>query len=204
MKQTAKNASPKSNAGRNHHVVEHITNALLELMDCKEFNSITVSEICEKAGVGRASFYRNFESKEDIIRKHLHNLLEEWWASYTGTTIPELVTAIFEYFYECKNIYILFYKQGLDYISLQSVKDSCGPNPNTTMPPLILPHSSPTVCSAGLRSGLSAVCRKRPKKWQSCGNAHSHSHQRCYSSDICLFCEKMLTPSSPEKLLQSS
>lgn len=129
MKQTAKNASPKSNAGRNHHVVEHITNALLELMDCKEFNSITVSEICEKAGVGRASFYRNFESKEDIIRKHLHNLLEEWWASYTGTTILELVTAIFEYFYECKNIYILLYKQGLDYISLQSVKDSCGPKP---------------------------------------------------------------------------
>lgn len=129
MIQSGKNVSPKSNEGRNLYVVEHITSGLLELMEQKPFGSISVSEICEKAGVGRASFYRNFESKEDIIRKHLHNLLEEWWAGYTGTTTPELVAAIFDYFYERKNLYIMLYKQGLAYISLQSVKDSCGPKP---------------------------------------------------------------------------
>ena len=58
-----------SNEGRNAYVIEHINEALLGLLKEKSLNEISISEICETAGVGRMSFYRNYESKEDVIKK---------------------------------------------------------------------------------------------------------------------------------------
>lgn len=60
MRQTGENVSPMSNEGRNQYVVEHITEAMLKLMKNTNFNDISISQVCEEAGVGRASFYRNF------------------------------------------------------------------------------------------------------------------------------------------------
>ena len=110
-------------------VIECITTALLNMMKKQSFESISITALTKRAGVGRVSFYRNFESKEDVIRKHLRNLLEDWWAEYKGTTTVELVQAIFEHYYKNKELSILLYKQGLAHISLQSVKDSCGAKP---------------------------------------------------------------------------
>ena len=76
MRQTVRTVSPMSNEGRNLYVVEHITDAVLKLMQTTHLNDISISQICDEAGVGRASFYRNFNSKEDIINKHLKNLLD--------------------------------------------------------------------------------------------------------------------------------
>ena len=45
----------------------YIVQALFKLMDSYEFDKISVSLIAEKAGVGRATFYRYFKSKEDVI-----------------------------------------------------------------------------------------------------------------------------------------
>lgn len=129
MKQTAKNVSPNSNEGRNLYVVEHITAALLELMEQKEFGSISISEICEKAGVGRASFYRNFKDKEDVIAKHLKALLDEWWRNESTKPEFSLVESIFEHYYKYRDLCIMLYKQGLAHISLQSIKEACGPKP---------------------------------------------------------------------------
>ena len=52
-------------------VKESITQALLILMESKDFQKITITEIVNKAGVARMSFYRNYDSKEDVILIHL-------------------------------------------------------------------------------------------------------------------------------------
>lgn len=44
-----------------------IADALFSLMKRKPFQQITVTEICEEAAVGRKTFYRNFELREDVI-----------------------------------------------------------------------------------------------------------------------------------------
>lgn len=136
MKQTSKNVSPFSNEARNTYVIEHITDALLKLLEEKSIADISISELCCLAGVGRVSFYRNFESKEDILRKHLKNLLDEWSEKYDGKenfSMSEAVfnrqEAIFEYFYQNRDLYIMLYRQGLSHISLQSIIDACGPKP---------------------------------------------------------------------------
>ena len=41
--------------------------ALYRLLEFKSFNEIKISEIINKAGISRATFYRNFNSKEDIV-----------------------------------------------------------------------------------------------------------------------------------------
>lgn len=44
-----------------------IANALKEIMIDKNFNDVTVSEICEIAGIGRRSFYRFFPDKYAVL-----------------------------------------------------------------------------------------------------------------------------------------
>ena len=44
-----------------------IADALFSLMMRKPFHQITVTEICDEAAVGRKTFYRNFDLREDVI-----------------------------------------------------------------------------------------------------------------------------------------
>ena len=54
MRQTDKTVSAMSNEGRNLYVVRHITDALLKLMQTNRLSDISISQICDEAGVGRA------------------------------------------------------------------------------------------------------------------------------------------------------
>jgi hypothetical protein len=48
-----------------------IFDALMLLMDEKPYDKITVSDISEKAGIARPTFYRNFDDKDDVIFEYL-------------------------------------------------------------------------------------------------------------------------------------
>lgn len=65
MEQKPRIVSPFSNESRNAYVVEHLTSSMLELLKEKSISEISISELCAMAGVGRTSFYRNYEEKED-------------------------------------------------------------------------------------------------------------------------------------------
>ncbi len=52
----------------NQIVRESITQALLLLMQTQPFAQINITQLVERAGVSRVSFYRNFHSVEDIIQ----------------------------------------------------------------------------------------------------------------------------------------
>jgi len=47
--------------------------ALMLLMDEKPYDKITVSDITEKAGIARPTFYRNFDDKDDVVFEYLRN-----------------------------------------------------------------------------------------------------------------------------------
>lgn len=42
--------------------------ALYKLLEFKEYEKIKISEIITKAGISRATFYRNFKNKDDIVK----------------------------------------------------------------------------------------------------------------------------------------
>ena len=132
MRQTSKNVSPFSNEARNAYVIDHITDALLNLLKDKPIGNISISELCELAGIGRASFYRNFESKEDILRGYIHKIFKEW----TGETnkkenrpLSELLDLLFVHFEKHKDFYSLLNERNLIYLLKDVVIELCGPKP---------------------------------------------------------------------------
>ncbi|WP_343209850.1 TetR/AcrR family transcriptional regulator [Anaerolentibacter hominis] len=55
-------------------VKDRLLSALLEFAGHKDWSTLTVTELIEKSGVARASFYRNFRSVEDIIEYGIHKM----------------------------------------------------------------------------------------------------------------------------------
>lgn len=56
---------------------ERIVAALTELMSEQDYASITITEITQRAGVSRMTYYRNYSSKEDILRKFMDDVGEK-------------------------------------------------------------------------------------------------------------------------------
>ena len=60
---------------------EWIEDAFYSLLQKKDYDSITVSEIAQKAGLSRRTFYRAFESKQDIITYLLVRIFSDYIAA---------------------------------------------------------------------------------------------------------------------------
>lgn len=95
----------------------YITEALFALLKKKKFKDISITEICKKAGVTRMSFYRNFESKEDIMFKKVRDVtnsfLEESSISYREDSTHNYFVKLFTHM-ECqKELCTALYKAGL-------------------------------------------------------------------------------------------
>jgi AcrR family transcriptional regulator len=56
---------------------EMLHQAMLSLIIEKGYEEITVEDICERANVGRSTFYAHFTSKDDLKRRGLEHLRQE-------------------------------------------------------------------------------------------------------------------------------
>lgn len=54
--------------------------AFLELIEKKNFEYITVKEICEKAGVNRSTFYLHYETIADLLAESAQHIIDEFVA----------------------------------------------------------------------------------------------------------------------------
>ena len=65
---------------------ENITSALLNLLTVYPLESITITQLCKKANVGRPTFYRHFYSTNDVLvqlsRKWFNEYLQSARAAY--------------------------------------------------------------------------------------------------------------------------
>lgn len=52
--------------------------AFLELLEHKDFEYITVKEICEKAGVNRSTFYLHYETVSDLLSESVQYITEQF------------------------------------------------------------------------------------------------------------------------------
>lgn len=124
MRQTEQNVSPMSNEGRNLYVVQHITASVLELIQDQDLSDLTISQICEQAGVGRASFYRNFSSKEDVLRQEANRLAAAWKAVYERqehSDPSELLISLLDFYKLHTPFFLSLYKAGLTEIVLDTI-----------------------------------------------------------------------------------
>ncbi len=126
MRQKEKNVS--QNINNDSYVANKITEALLDLLKKNDLNKISISALCDKAGVGRASFYRNFNSKEDVLKKYDKKLIELWGKDYeknSNSTIETLIPSLISHYKKHQEFYSVLYKENLSYIVLDTILYAC-------------------------------------------------------------------------------
>ncbi|MDR4947573.1 TetR/AcrR family transcriptional regulator [Neobacillus cucumis] len=80
---------------------EAIKNALIELMNEKQFDQITLQEISDRANVNRRTIYLHYTDKFDLLDKLIEehiNKLEELFEELSEVDFITSGQAIFEYF----------------------------------------------------------------------------------------------------------
>ena len=104
----------------NKIVTESITLALIQLMKKKDFNAISITELTTRAGVGRVSFYRNFEDKTDVLRKYLNDIQYEFMlsreANRRDSDFTGYITDLFTHLYNYKELADLLLKADMFYL----------------------------------------------------------------------------------------
>lgn len=59
--------------------------ALLNLLEKKDFDYITINELCKKAGVNRSTFYLHYESMNDLLEECIDYINKNFMESFDGT-----------------------------------------------------------------------------------------------------------------------
>lgn len=102
--------------------------ALNKILELKEYNSIKISEIIEKAGISRATFYRNFQGKDDIVKLKVRNLFSSFYQdmySYYKINSPydeiALLVAFFKKIDEEEKVIDTVIKTNLEYLMVDGI-----------------------------------------------------------------------------------
>ena len=72
------------NNKRKRESVEKIEKAFINLLQTKEINQISVTEICKETGLNRSTFYASFIDIYDLADKLKEKLEEEFGKSFTA------------------------------------------------------------------------------------------------------------------------
>ena len=104
---------------------DRMADALLELLAEKPYSEISVSEITDRADVGRATYYRHFASKKDVLlykfdvifaQAEHHEALRRPYQRADQAAIKEHLITQFKSLFAYKDVLQLIYSRDLDYV----------------------------------------------------------------------------------------
>ena len=78
-----------SNKEANKVTRECLQTALIQLMSQKPFEKITITELVRRSGVSRTAFYRNYESKEEILNEVCRSFIDSLSDSFSDPTFQK-------------------------------------------------------------------------------------------------------------------
>ncbi|MFC1936175.1 TetR/AcrR family transcriptional regulator [Chloroflexota bacterium] len=104
--------------------------AFKELLNSKPFQKITVTDIAERAGFARHTFYNHYETKEDILNCLIDSILDKFfssvdrWDFYLADPEEELsmYTSFFQVWKENVEIVKLLNKIDIDVLLIERLK----------------------------------------------------------------------------------
>ena len=65
--------------------------ALIRSLDKKDYEYITVKEICDIAGVNRSTFYLHYETMEDLLLETIESMFNDLKNRYTSDFVTEKI-----------------------------------------------------------------------------------------------------------------
>lgn len=102
-----------------------LAEGLLRLMEKKDYRNISVSELCAAADIARRTFYRHFETIDNVLSYQLEKLTEEFVAyffqHYKHDSIEQMVVLFFEFWEQHLHFLQLLKKNGLLYVLPETV-----------------------------------------------------------------------------------
>ena len=107
----------------NIFVCECITQSLFRLMRRKPYREITVTDIAREAGVSRNSFYRNYQSIEEIVRQFLEGKTSKWWREFIACPDrhSHVICEMLYHFLDMKEEIDLLYRAGLSHLLMEHI-----------------------------------------------------------------------------------
>ena len=120
----------RNNTESNYITRESIQEALYLLMKKNNYEDITITQIIKKSGVSRSAFYRNYKSKEDIIKDILTDLFHQIESEVDSIEVNW--AAGFHYFYKNKKSLDLITKAHLEYLILDKINEQLTYDNHTT------------------------------------------------------------------------
>ena len=122
---------PKKNEAHDL-VIESLTDALLQIMEKKHLSEINISELCNRAGVSRISFYRNYSSLEDILVRHLVRCTDKWWIEFSQKEpdyfYQNFWVELLEQYRQNEILIKLLYAHNVSHIIKEHIFTCCGPS----------------------------------------------------------------------------
>ncbi len=118
-----------NNKEKNTYVKEQITKAMLKMLDSKTIADISVRDLCREAGVGRASFYRNYETKEDVVSEYAGALIKEWGKEFENDPASSpynVFGSLFAHYKKHAKFYTMLCRQNMSYLMLDTIKEKVG------------------------------------------------------------------------------
>ena len=64
--------------------------ALLALLQKKEYEYITIKEVCRKAGVNRSTFYLHYESMDDLLKESIEMINKRFYDAFGEIPFPDV------------------------------------------------------------------------------------------------------------------
>ncbi|MBR3835213.1 MAG: TetR/AcrR family transcriptional regulator [Clostridia bacterium] len=93
--------------------------ALLEILEKKDFEYITVKELCEKAGVNRSTFYLHYQNTRDLLDETVRYILDGFL-----TYFPDETSLVTNGFAECTPDEMFFISEKYVYPFLRYFRDN--------------------------------------------------------------------------------
>jgi AcrR family transcriptional regulator len=102
--------------------------ALAKLLQIQTYHDITISSIIDKAGISRATFYRNFNNKDDIVRHKVALFFQEFHqdmlAVYQTTGVLDeqyLIQAFFDEVNDAEALIDVVIKTNMEYTMVDGI-----------------------------------------------------------------------------------
>lgn len=115
-----------NNEEKNTYVKSKILESTISLLSKKKISEISISEVVEDAMVARASFYRNFQSIEDVLYKEENRLVAEFNKKYKTNEHQNIKIFFYElakHLKEHQQFYEVLYKSNLTHIVQETIQE---------------------------------------------------------------------------------
>lgn len=116
-----------NNEQKNTYVRKQIVNTLLRMLKTQSIDDISVSVLVKEAGVGRVSFYRNYESKKDVLIQEENRLFQIWKQTLDSSSDEEkddFGRSLLNFYKEHSDFYLTVYNAGLYEIIMNTIVET--------------------------------------------------------------------------------